>query len=68
VVCLVELKGAGDIAHAFAQLAFVWHKRPAFHQLLADLERQGGVKPVVKAFVVTNSRPSQPYLELIGLL
>lgn len=66
VVCLVELKGAGDIAHAFAQLAFVWHKRPAFHQLLADLERQGGVKPVVKAFVVTNgllSRPEKERLE-----
>lgn len=38
----------------------------AFHQLLADLEHQGGVKPVVKAFVVTNgllSRPEKERLE-----
>ena len=63
---LVELKGAGDIPHAFEQLAYVKHHRAEYRQLVARLEEETRVRVAEKAVVVTNgllSKPEQERLE-----
>ena len=51
---MVELKGAGDIPHAFAQLAYVKHQRLQYQEIL---EKFSGGEPgriTEKAFIITN--------------
>lgn len=60
---LVELKGAGDIAHAFEQLAYVRQKRPEYTALLAGLNLLPGHKAIEKAFVVSNGFLTKPQKE-----
>lgn len=63
VAALVELKGAGDIPHAFEQLAYVRHHRPEYRQLLERLNEAPGPKAIEKAFIVSNGLLSKPEKE-----
>lgn len=63
VAALVELKGAGDIAHAFAQLAFTRKHRPEYCQLAAQLNQSAAGQLTEKAFIVTNGMLSKPERE-----
>lgn len=57
---LVELKGAGDIPHAFKQLAYVKHQRPEY----IALKQAISTKPIIeKAFIVSNGVLSKPEKE-----
>lgn len=64
---LVELKGAGDLSHAFHQLAFVRYQRDAYDELKQALQQVGGQQPVKeRAVIVTNGdmdRPTRERLE-----
>ncbi|MGM0700851.1 MAG: hypothetical protein ACQEUG_00440 [Pseudomonadota bacterium] len=63
---LVELKGAGDIPHAFEQLAYVKRHRAEYRQLVNRLEEEVRGRVAEKAVVVTNgllSKPEQERLE-----
>ncbi|GAA5171544.1 MULTISPECIES: hypothetical protein [Halomonadaceae] len=65
---LVELKGAGDIPHAFEQLAYVKRQRPEYRALVKSLRAEAGAgrRVLEKAVVITNgmlSKPDQERLE-----
>lgn len=57
---LIELKGAGDIPHAFAQLAFVQKTRPEYRSLVERLRLVGKGKVAEKAFIISNGQLSKP--------
>lgn len=59
-VLLVELKGAGDIAHAFEQLAFVKNNRREYRQLKNCIDAP---QILEKAFVVSSGAMSKPEKE-----
>lgn len=63
VAALVELKGAGDIPHAFEQLAYTRSKRPEYQQLLRQLDLGGPGQLEEKAFIVTNGILPKPKRE-----
>lgn len=67
VVALVELKGAGDIPHAFEQLAYTRHRR-AYAELKQKLDASGPGKLVERAFVVSNGMLSKPEHERLEKL
>lgn len=57
---LVELKGAGDIAHAFTQLAYVKNHRTEYQ----DIKTAINVPQLLeKAFIVSNGTMSKPVKE-----
>ena len=60
VAALVELKGAGDIPHAFEQLAYTRTSRPEYRQLADQLDNTGPGRLNEQAFVVTNGLLSKP--------
>jgi len=57
---LVELKGAGDIPHAFGQLAYVKNRRPEYQQLKSLITTP---RPIEKAFIVSSGVISKPQKE-----
>lgn len=60
---LVELKGAGDIAHAFKQLAHVKNSRPEYKDLLERLRTSGGPGKVFeKGFIVSSGMLTRPQI------
>lgn len=63
IAALVELKGAGDIAHAFAQLAYTKKQRAEYRQLRTQLDHSAPGKLVEKAFIVTNGMLEKPKRE-----
>jgi hypothetical protein len=63
VVALVELKGAGDIAHAFEQLAYTRKQRPEYLDLKQRLDQAGPGQTSEKAFIVSNGMLSKPQSE-----
>ncbi|MGR2740873.1 hypothetical protein ACUY1T_20705 [Billgrantia sp. Q4P2] len=63
VVALVELKGAGDIPHAFEQLAYTRFQRAEYGQLKQLLDTSGPGQMVEKAFIVSNGMLSKPAIE-----
>jgi len=63
VAALVELKGAGDIPHAYEQLAYTRKRRPEYQQLKAQLDRSAPGQLIEKAFIVTNGMLSKPKRE-----
>jgi len=60
VVALVELKGAGHIAHAYEQLAYTRYNRAEYKHLKQNLNRSGPGQLKEMAFIVTNGMPSKP--------
>lgn len=63
---LVELKGAGDIPHAFAQLAYVRKSRPEYRDLVDKLRQTDGPGQVIeKAFIVSSGQLSRPRIETL---
>lgn len=67
VAALVELKGAGDIPHAFEQLAYVRQYRPEYQQLLRQFNQAQGPKAIEKAFIVSNGLLSKPQKEKLEM-
>lgn len=65
---LIELKGAGDIPHAFAQLAHVRKHRPEYTALVAGLNLLPGQKAIEKAFIVSNGFLTKPQKEKLEQL
>lgn len=66
VAALVELKGVGDIPHAFEQLAYTRRERPEYSQLVDRLNQAVPGPLHHLAFVVTNGllgKPEQERLE-----
>lgn len=63
IAALVELKGAGDIPHAFEQLAHTRHRRQEYRQLARQLDQAGPGALLEKAFIVTNGMLSKPEIE-----
>lgn len=63
VVALIELKGASDIAHAFAQLAYTRKHRHEYKLLKEALENTGPGIAMEKAFIVSNGMLSKPKRE-----
>ena len=63
IAALVELKGAGDIPHAFEQLAYTRTQRPEYQMLRAQLDNAAPGKLIEKAFIVTNGMLSKPERE-----
>ncbi|WP_197492722.1 hypothetical protein [Marinobacter sp. LQ44] len=63
VAALVELKGAGDIRHAFEQLAYTRKRRPEYQLLKAALEKSAPGRLLEKAFIVTNGMLPKPEIE-----
>ncbi len=63
VVALVELKGAGDIPHAFSQLAYTQKHRAEYRQLVQQLKKDGPGQLKEKAFIVSNGVLSKPEKE-----
>ncbi|WP_201296883.1 MULTISPECIES: hypothetical protein [Halomonadaceae] len=63
VVVLVELKGAGDIPHAFEQLAYTRFQRAEYSQLKQLLDTSGPGQMAEKAFIVSNGMLSKPAIE-----
>ena len=62
---LVELKGASELPHAFAQLAFVKHERLEYQQLLDELRHLPGSKVIEMAFIVSNGALNKPAKEAL---
>lgn len=62
VAALVELKGAANIEHAYAQLAKT-RLRPAYKHLTEQLDRANKSPLTEKAFVVSNGMLSKPHSE-----
>ncbi len=60
---LIELKGAGDIPHAFEQLVFVRTHRPQYKALLSNLNQLPGPKALEMAFIVSNGFLTKPQKE-----
>ena len=60
---LVELKGAGDISHAFSQLAHTQNHRPEYKQLVQQLNKSGPGPLHERAFIVSNGMLSKPHRE-----
>ena len=61
---LVELKGAGDLDHAFAQLAFVKNTRPEYREILAQFNAQQPKGTALeKCFLISNGRLSKTKIE-----
>lgn len=56
IAALVELKGSGDLPHAFAQLAHVQKNRRHYQQLLDVLNDEPGGHAREKAVIVTNGQ------------
>ncbi|BBI52340.1 hypothetical protein HORIV_47610 [Vreelandella olivaria] len=63
VAVLVELKGAGDITKAFAQLGYVRHQRPEYQALVDYWHGTSALSVQQKAVIVTNGQLSKPALE-----
>lgn len=63
VAVLVELKGAGEIAKAFAQLSYVWHQRAEYQALVAYWRSTSTLPVQQKAVIVSNGQLSKPALE-----
>ena len=63
VAALVELKGAGDIPHAFAQLAYTRSHRPEYQALRDQLDHSAPGQLIEKAFIITNGMLSKPERE-----
>lgn len=63
IAALVELKGAGDIPHAFEQLAYTKRQRPEYAQLKNQLDQSGPGTLFEKSFIVTNGMLSKPEIE-----
>lgn len=63
VAALVELKGAGDIPHAFEQLAYTRSQRQEYHQLRQQLDDSAPGQLIEKAFIVTNGMLPKPERE-----
>jgi len=63
VAALVELKGAGDIPHAFEQLAYTRIQRQEYQQLRAQLDHSAPGPLIEKAFIVSNGMLSKPERE-----
>lgn len=63
VAALVELKGAGNIPHAFEQLAYTRKHRPEYQRLRAKLDHSAPGQLIEKAFIVTNGMLSKPERE-----
>lgn len=63
VVALLELKGAGDIAHAFEQLNYTRHQRPEYADLKQRWDQAAPGQLVEKAFIVSNGMLSKPEIE-----
>ena len=63
VVALVELKGAGDIAHAFEQLAYTKKSRAEYQHLKQNLDQCGPGQLREMAFIVTNGMLPKPTRE-----
>lgn len=63
VAVLIELKGAGDIPHAFEQLAYVRSNRHEYAVFLERLNERPGPKAIEKAFIVSNGLLSKPEKE-----
>ncbi|GKT12709.1 MAG: hypothetical protein ISEC1_P1689 [Thiomicrorhabdus sp.] len=59
LVCLVELKGANHIAHAFEQLAFVQKHRDEYIQLKQAFTTNSVGQLQEKAFIVSNGSLSK---------
>jgi len=59
---LVELKGV-DIAHAFAQLAYVRYQRQAYQNLRDQLAQQCTGRLIEQAFIISNTFCSLPVKE-----
>ena len=57
---LVELKGAGDMAHAFMQLAYVKNHRAEYRDIKSALDTP---QLIEKAFIVSNGTMSKPEKE-----
>lgn len=60
VAALVELKGAGDIQHAYEQLAYTRHNRVEYQHLKQQLDHSGPGQLQEMAFIVTNGMLSKP--------
>ncbi|GGX98670.1 hypothetical protein GCM10007160_27940 [Litchfieldella qijiaojingensis] len=60
---LVELKGAGDIPHAFEQLAYMQRYRQEYRELVDYLHVEARGRVMEKAVVVTNGMLSKPERE-----
>lgn len=65
VVALVELKGAGDLPHAFEQLAYTKRQRPEYGELREKLNAAGPGQLIERAFVVSNGMLSKPEHEAL---
>lgn len=63
VAALVELKGAGDIVHAYEQLAYTRKHREEYQHLKQKLEQSGAGQVKEMAFIVTNGMLSKPTRE-----
>jgi len=63
VAALVELKGAGDIRHAFEQLAYTRKHRPEYQVLKSGLDKSAQGQILEKAFIVTNGMLPKPERE-----
>lgn len=60
---LIELKGAGDIAHAFKQLAHVKKSRPEYKEIVGRLRSSNGPGKVFeKAFIASSGMLTKPQL------
>lgn len=60
---LIELKGAGHIEEAFAQLAYVRHERAEYAEIVSLLERDGPGKVRHMAYIVSNGKTDHPWIE-----
>lgn len=60
VAALVELKGAGDIPHAYEQLAYTMHNRAEYKHLKQNLDQSCSGRLKEMAFIVTNGMLSKP--------
>ena len=59
VACLVELKGAGDIPHAFGQIAHVSHNRRQYRDIIEAFREDSPGGVVEKAVIITNGSLSK---------
>lgn len=61
--CLVELKGARDIPHAFAQLACVMHERSEYQEIIQSFKGDERGVVVERTVIITNGSLSKTQRE-----
>ena len=67
IACLVELKGAGDIPHAFKQLAHVKHNRSHYRDIIETFRADGPGRVHEKAVIITNGSLSKTKRERLEI-